>query len=361
MLSLPQRQTLVSQLVTLLRREVAAGTWHEWLPNERRLSDTFQVSRNTLRRALHELAREGVIEARHGAGNRIVARSASAAKPVGRSREVAIVSPEPIERLRPSFTLWIDQLRVLCAARGYQLQIVHSRQMARANPARGLQKLLRQQPPGCSILILASKAAQRWFESNRIPCVVAGTVHVGVDLPYCAQDHRVMARDAARRFAALGHRRIAILTRRSGLAADVESEMGFVEATARRGAPVEALITRHDDTVAGVSQQVRALMAQTPRPTGLLVTNAHYHLTVSTCLQQLGWRVPQDVSLISRTDDPFLNYLSPTAARYAIRPREMAAGLLSLVEPLLAGRALTARMKHIPPRFVRGESLGLAP
>jgi LacI family transcriptional regulator len=354
---LPQRQTLVAQLVTLLQREVAAGTWHDWLPNERRLSDTFQVSRNTLRRALRELERVGVIETKHGAGNRIVKAPANRARHGARVRDVAILSPEPIERLRPSFTLWIDQLRAVCAARGYRLQVLHSRQLGRANPSQGLQKVIRQHPHGCWILILASKAAQRWFETNRIPCVVAGTVHVGIDLPYCAQDHRVMARDAARRFAAAGHRRIAILTRRTGLAADSESEAGFVEGASKS----DALIMRHDDTVAGVRQQVRALMAQVPRPTGLLVTNAHYHLTVSTCLQQLGWRVPRDVSLISRTDDPFLNYLSPTAARYATRPREMAAGLLSLVEPFLAGTAPTPRTVHIPPRFIAGESLGPAP
>src|SRR5438876_11898394 len=107
-----------------------------------------------------------------------------------------------------------------------------------------------------------------------------------------------MARDAARRLIALGHRRIAILTRRTGLAADAESEAGFLEAAAiHSGRPVEAVVSRHDDTVTGVSQQVRGLMAQVPRPTGLVVTNAHYHLTVSTCLQQLGWRVPEDVSL----------------------------------------------------------------
>jgi len=59
MLPLPRRHTLVSQLNALLRREICEGTWRDWLPNERQLSDTLQVSRNTLRTALRQLERTG--------------------------------------------------------------------------------------------------------------------------------------------------------------------------------------------------------------------------------------------------------------------------------------------------------------
>lgn len=360
--ALPQRQTLVTQLMAILRQEIAQGTWRDWLPNERALSDTLQVSRNTLRTALERLQAEGVIEARHGSGNRILAAATENGSGRPRGKDIAILSPEPIERLRPNFTLWIDRLRVLCGSRGYRLHVLHGRQYFRVNPGPALHKLLRQQPHACWILILAGRATQRWFEAGRVPCVVAGTVHTGIDLPYCAQDHRAMARDAAERMFALGHRRIALLTRSTGLAVDQESEAGFAEAAP--GVPPrrrEAMICRHDDTVTGVCQQVRHLMRQPARPTALLVTNAHYHLTVTGCLQQLGKRVPQDVSVVSRTDDPFLGFMAPAPARYAARPREMADGLLTLIAPLLADGKAGRRAVQIAPRFVAGESLGMAP
>lgn len=358
---LPQRQTLVSQLTAIMRQEIARGKWRDWLPNERTLSDTLQVSRNTLRTALAELQREGVIEARHGSGNRILATpSGGENQPL--NQDVAILSPDPIERLRPNFTLWIDRLRILCGAKGYRLRVLHGRQYFRTNPGPALHKLLRQQPHGCWILILAGEATQRWFAENRVPCVVAGAVHRGVNLPFCAQDHRAMARDAARRMFALGHRKIALLIRRTGLAVDTESELGFQQAAAEAGSPrCEALICRHDDTVAGVCQQVRQLMRQQPPPTALLVTNAHYHLSVAGCLHQMGRRIPEDVSIISRTDDPFLQFVAPMPARYAARPREMAEGLLALTQPFLDGEKLSRTSVRIPPRFVPGESLAPAP
>lgn len=108
--SLPQRHSLVSQTAAILREEIERGSWPEWLPGERVLCETLQVSRNTLRAALDQLKRDRVIESVHGAGNRV-----NAQPPQRRTRlkatDVALLSPLPIEQLRPTMTLWIDVLR----------------------------------------------------------------------------------------------------------------------------------------------------------------------------------------------------------------------------------------------------------
>lgn len=112
MSSLPQRHSLSNQMADILRQEIAQGGWREWLPGERALCEKYQISRNTLRAALDQLKRDKVIEARHGAGNRILAAAALRTDRL-RSRDVALLSPEPLERLRPTQTLWIDELRVM--------------------------------------------------------------------------------------------------------------------------------------------------------------------------------------------------------------------------------------------------------
>jgi len=276
-----------------------------------------------------------VIRAMHGAGNRILTVPENTVRALP-ATDVAILSPEPIERLRrisrsgstgcASFAG--RRLSAAPAAR----PPVFSRE---SGPA--LEKLLQQQPHGCWILILAGKATQRWFETNRIPCVAAGSVHVGIDLPYCAQDHRVMARDAARRMLALG-------TAGSRCSPGARPRGGprkrgrFLEAAGDFGGePVDALIARHDDTTTGLCQQVRLLMSQSPRVTALFVTNAHYHLTVMGYLHGLGVRVPQDVSLIfAHGRHVFELRLAPAGALRGAA-RETARGLISLIEPLLAG------------------------
>lgn len=360
MSAIPRRLTLVDQLTAIVRQEIADGTWKDWLPSERSLSERLQVSRNTLRTALEELTREGVIQPSHGAGNRILTSAATSSKR-SPSRDVAVLTPDPLSQLRPSLTLWIEQLRVVLLSQGYKLRVIQGRQYFRANPGPLLHRLVRQHEYGCWVLLLANEGMQRWFAASGQRCVVAGTVYAGLDLPFCAADHAAMCGHIARLMLERGHRHIALLLRRSGLAADRASEKGFSEAARQSGLPdAEATVCHHHDSVDGILENLRALMRRPRPPTALLVTNAHYYLTVATALQQMGKRIPHDISLVSRTDDQFLSFLSPEPARYTVSTDEMARGLVSLVLDLLQGETHeTAR--RILPKFTLGESLGPVP
>ena len=56
------------QLKELLRNEILQGDIKQKVPSERELMDRFSVSRSTVRQAISELVREGVIEKIHGKG-----------------------------------------------------------------------------------------------------------------------------------------------------------------------------------------------------------------------------------------------------------------------------------------------------
>lgn len=61
---------LYHRIYTVLRQQIMEGTWTNGvsLPNEHELAARFQVARITIRRALQELAREGLLERQHGRG-----------------------------------------------------------------------------------------------------------------------------------------------------------------------------------------------------------------------------------------------------------------------------------------------------
>lgn len=63
---------LYAQLKQRLRAEIADGRYPEGglLPTEALLGDIYGVSRITVRRAISELQDEGVLEKRHGKGDR---------------------------------------------------------------------------------------------------------------------------------------------------------------------------------------------------------------------------------------------------------------------------------------------------
>ena len=359
--AIPQRLSLVGQTVTCIQAAIAQGRWQGWLPAERALCDTLQVSRSTLRRALKQLIRAGVIIPEHGTGNRI---SRERGRPRGRlrSHDVALLVPEPLERLRPTQTLWIDELRALLGARGCQLHVVHGRQYFRSNPGPALEKLVRHHRHGCWILMLANIACQQWFARQGLPCVIAGTRHEGVDLPFRDLDHRATCRHAAGVLLGLGHRRLAFVVQKTRLAGDIESEAGFLEGVRNSQHPdATAVVCNHDATAAGIAQLLKRMFGRGPAPTALLVANAYHFLAVVSGLAELGRRVPTELAIISRDEDPFLSFLLPTPARYVSSPQGFARSLLQPVRELLAGGAVTQRELRIIPEFVPGAAVGPLP
>ena len=275
-----------------------------------------------------------------------------------RSRDVALLSPESLERLRPTLTLWIDELRALLNEQGCRLHIFYGPQFYRANPDAALERLLTQHSHGCWVLTLSNEATQRWFERKGVPCVVAGSVYAGVKLPFRDLDHRAICRHAAGTLLRLGHRRLALLMQKSRRAGDIESEAGFIESV-RQSAheDAEVVVATHDATVAGICRALRRLTEQKVPPTALLVANAYHYLTISTSLAHAGWRVPDDISIVSRDEDAFLTFMLPEPARYVARPQVMAKALLRAVIELLGGGGLSTLEGRIMPDFIPGGTL----
>jgi LacI family transcriptional regulator len=356
-LVLPRRPSLVAQTAAALQAQIGSATWREWLPGERNLCEMLQISRSTLRAALKQLQRDGVIRAEHGAGNRIVAadvapRNACPAPAEG----VALLSAAPVEQLRPTQALWIDELRAMLSERGCRLRVFHGRQYFRGDPTPALAALVRQNRHRCWILTRSNEAVQRWFMESRTPCVVAGTTYPGIALPFRDLDHRAVCRHAASALLRLGHRRIALITHRDRCAGDLESELGFLEGAKPLGGGAAQIVAVDSDTQE-VGHAVRRLMETRARPTALLVANAYHYLTVTTRLAQLGWRVPRDVSVISREDDPYLSFVLPTPARYAGNPHRFAKMLLRPVLQVMEGAAMGGAHARLMPEFVAGESI----
>jgi LacI family transcriptional regulator len=348
----------VSQTATILRDEIKRGTWKQWLPGERALCENLQVCRNTLRAALTQLKRDGVIRSDHGTGNFILLRTTGQQTRALKSHDVGLLSPEALERLRPSLTLWIDELRAMLSERGCRLHVFHGPQYFRSNPASALEKLVSQHPHGCWILALSERASQEWFAKKGLPCVVAGSVHDAVDLPFRDLDHRAICRHSAGLMLGHGHRKVALLIQNARRAGDVESEVSFTEGI--RGSPhseAEVAVVYHNASVKGIMSAMRRLMGQKAPPTALLVANAYHYLTVIGCLTQMGLRVPQDVSVVSRDEDMFLSFVVPTPTRYEASPMTMAKAILRPLIEVLEGGVITQRAHRIMPNFIRGETL----
>jgi DNA-binding LacI/PurR family transcriptional regulator/DNA-binding transcriptional regulator YhcF (GntR family) len=356
----PQRyQSLAAQVAARITAEIEKGTWGEWLPGERALTQSLQTSRKTLRKALAHLQRDGLIKTRHGLGHEIVAPTTRRDDPASApGTSVGLLTPESLENLRPYTALWVDELRSLLFANNVSLATFSGHRFFTGRPEKALARLVEQHPQTCWILAHSNEHIQHWFHEQRVPCVIAGSSHTGLPLPSVDLDNFAVCRHAAGEMLRLGHRRVALFAKQSERAGDLESERGFadgVRASAHRD--VEPLIVRHDGTVDGAYRALGRLFGLAAAPTAVLVAQSAFYLTTIAFLAERGLRVPSQVSLISRDDDTFLSYLKPAPARYACNPKTYAKRLLLQLQLCFEGETGGHTIHRIEPKFIPGGSL----
>ncbi len=354
--SIPQRSSLVAETLRVLRETIASGRWKEELPGERRLCEEWHISRPTLRAALTALAADGWVTIAQGKPTRVCHPAGSSSPPAlpSPTLTVGLLSPEPLHAMPPFVLLWVDELRSQLASEGHLLQVHVGRAWSGGkNPARALQTLTTTVPAAAWVLYRSTEAMQQWFEQRQIPCVVVGSVFKGLSLPSVDRDHRAVCRHAVGLMAARGYQRLALMIQEPQYAGDRESEAGFVEglqAAAARG--VTGHIQRHDGSREGLLKALDRLLTARQRPQALLIARTSSALTICTALLQRGLRIPQDVALICRDDDVFLDETIPQISRYSVTANTFAKRIFRLVrQPGAKGET------KIMPEFVKRESL----
>jgi DNA-binding LacI/PurR family transcriptional regulator len=353
-----KRASLIVQVADAVRTEIFRRGWTEWIPSERELSELLHVSRNTCRAALHTLYRENLIEPVRGRGIRVNRAAIPRAKSAGHHvQSVGVIIPEALGRLRPSNSLLIEELQAELFDVGARLQLHSSPVYYRANPHEALKRLVEKNHHDCWILMQSQRALQRWFMKRNLPCLICGSVYPDMRLHSVDYDYRAVCRHATGRLIALGHRRIVFLNRRLRAAGDLESEAGVLEGVRTSSQEhVEARVAYHDDDVESVSMMVKKLMGGPQQPTGIIVANSYCYLSVMSMLARMGLRVPEDVSLISRDDDPYLAYLNPDPARYIYDGAGLARKIMMQVRSLLEGGITKLEPVRLAARFVEGAS-----
>jgi len=356
-----KRSSLVAQVADAIRTEILRGAWRDWLPSERDLGEILHVSRNTCRDALEILRREGLIESLNGRGSRVNQIVASESRGTASlKRSVGIVIPDQIRRLRPKLLLIMDELKDQLFERDVLVQLHASQAYYARAPDRALGRLVKQYHHDCWVLFMSSEPMQSWFMQRRLPCIVSGPVYKGIRLPSVGINYRAICRHAVGKLIALGHRRLVFLNRGIRNAGDLESEDGFWEGVrASAHEDIEAGIVYHDDGPESVRNIVDQLFNVRHPPTGLIIANTLCYLTVVNLLERRGYRVPQDISLISRDNDRFLSFIQPEATRYLNATNALVRKTMSMLRSILENGTVSLTPVRVIPRFVAGGSLGV--
>ncbi|MBI4023769.1 MAG: substrate-binding domain-containing protein [Verrucomicrobia bacterium] len=356
-MQIPLRSSLVEQALAILRREILSGRWGQRMPPERELGERLKISRPTVRAALAVLQREGLIQVTWGQRRHIRPRPArSRCRAV--SRVISVLYMAPQEIATPFSVLLFKELEHALHAGGYEMDLHSDARFNDPHPEPRLESLTRENQAACWLLLASSVRVQHWFMHRPIPAFVVGSRHADIRLPSFDLNYRAICRHAVQVLWKMGHRRIVLVTSRSGLAGDLSSEQGFREAFRQlSGDKVAARVAHHDETVTGIRQLLDAEWSRKTVPTAVLVSRSTHALTVFSHLVKRGLDVPRDVSLISRDDDEFLAHLIPAFARYVVNWKPCLRRISRSVLLLARSGALKPRETLYIPEFYKGESV----
>ncbi|MDR2673431.1 MAG: substrate-binding domain-containing protein [Opitutaceae bacterium] len=357
---IPQRRSLVAQTIKVIKAGIDKNFWHEWLPGERVLSEAMQVSRTTLRRAIRALEEEGVLRAAHPFGTRIVAEGTRPARREGKTFSVGLLVPVPLVELRPKVAVAIDELRELLGERGYRLRLFHSGHYFTSGAFTRLERLVTSNPHDCWVLLRAQEKTKQWFHDRGVPAVVLGTCVRAARLPFVDLDYRRICRHATTQLIKLGHERIVLLIGESTRGGDIASIEGFQEALAgRKNNTGKGRAIRVHFSYEAMHSLLKRLFARTLRPTALLLPDPYYYLLAMTYLRDMGLRIPRDVSLLCRSDDIFLEYITPRPTRYLFDSSAFSRSLFDLIiRTINKERNVAGKSVLIMPRFEPGATIG---
>lgn len=162
----------------------------------------------------------------------------------------------------------------------------------------------------------------------------------------------------------LGHRRLAHLGGPTGVDTAVRRREGFLAATSRAGIRSPRVEASTFDAAGGYDA-TRHLLEADPSITGLVAANANQAIGAARAAREIGWRLPDDLSIVAIHDHPLAPYFEPPLTTVRVPLVELgSAAVESLLRRLtgeapddvtvtgaidLLERASTALPRHIGP------------
>jgi LacI family transcriptional regulator len=216
----------------------------------------------------------------------------------------------------PFFLGVLDGLELALTAQGYDLQVVLAREFdAELSVIRRAVERSR-----CDAVIFARTRLEDeridWLQARGVPFVAIGQTARN-DHWFIDRDQTAMGRHAAARLAALGHRRIGLLTTPLRYTYSHLMRAGFrqgLEAaglTPDPGLEAECFLSRRTG-----AEVVAELFARGRAPTALFCGNDMIALSAMEGLRRLGLRPGQDVALIGCDDMPLAAHLRPALTSF---------------------------------------------
>ena len=284
----------------------------EPLPTRSDLAAQYRTTRATVDRAMQELVRDGLITGGSGRRTLVLAPAAKAVQ------SIAVVWSAPDEFIGTSegdfFVLLMRGIRQACEEHGIEVHFRPGQLSSYAN-------ILSETRAQGLLVVRPYYTDAPWLErltAEGLPVVVVPGILEAEHVPAIASDNFMGMDQAIDHLVSLGHRDIGVVSLTT-MPDHFERFQGFLRSMARHDLMVHPrwilvrneLWPRHDGHGVFYGQVIQEGLDPDHLPTAFVAADLLMGLAVQRRLNELGFSVPQDVSLINFDDTPAAAHLTP--------------------------------------------------
>lgn len=357
---IPLRLRLPTETAAVIKERIAEGEIRDILPGERKLAEKLHVARDTVRLALDLLEKQGIISESDKGRRRRIITPAPSTQPSKGLKRIGFLSRVPINRLPGPMLLELDKLREVLAEKGLSLHVESPSIFDMEGANIRLRDLVNSSGYDCWILYQSTHTIQAWFQKNKVPCIVRGTPHPDINLPYIDTDWEGCAMHAVNVLRRNGHKNIALMFPNRPLAGLYSAERGFKKAmeTIPGGHP---LILVDEGTTESTIKGVQEAMQGPNPPTALITTRSRHVLNAFSWLATANLKPGKDISIIALSEEIWFEHLSPTIAHYHMDTSRMVRLIIGKLEVIESLAQAMKQTSMVLPEFAKGDSVGPAP
>lgn len=349
------------RIANSLRDMISSLSIGDRLPSVPELERHFGVAKSTVEAAVSELQAEGLIVRRQGAGT-FVAKAVVRERSAGRARVGRIaLTTVSVARALNIFGSIASGLEAQMRAFGYDPVLI-----LEGDPALRFARVKERWDAG-EVDGYIHIGSLRDISLPAIPGVVIGEIPEGSPAHQVVVDNVGGGRHVGEFLWELGHRSVAFVYI-SDLVPAPPRFRGLQQALRERGAPEEAIHNVSIPWGAGPSDLSRldaamtGLFSSTHPPTAIFFGNDQIALPGLQTLLAQGYRIPEDLSVVSFDDTPGLaSHTRPPLTSMRMPMLALASLSMQTLHEALTSPETTLRSLRLPAELIVRDSTGPAP
>lgn len=198
---------------------------------------------------------------------------------------------------------------------------------------------------------------QKFTRSGK-PVVLVDRKMKNVNCDCILVDNKGAAKDAVQRLIKAGHKSIGMIAGPEEVYTAEERFRGYVLAMQEAGLAVEdSFIVRGDYTISGGTKAMQQLREANPEMTAVFVSN--YEMTMGAVIElnELGVKIPQELSLIGFDNEEFAKASIPRLSIVTQPTKEIGRQVAEIMLSRLETKATATEMRKLKTCFLEGKSV----